>query len=92
MKRSNIGGQGVLEGVMMRAPSVCGLAVRKQSGEIVYEKESIKPATEKNKFYAFPIVRGVVSFFDLMVFGIKTMTKSAKMYDETTEDYKPFKV
>ncbi len=91
MKKSNIGGQGVLEGVMMRAPSMCGLAVRKQSGEIVYEKESITPVTEKNKFYKLPIVRGVVSFVDLMKFGIKTMTKSAKMYDDTTEDYKPSK-
>lgn len=91
MKRSKIGGQGVLEGVMMRAPSVCGLAVRKSSGEVVYQKENVKPITEKSKFYALPIVRGVVSFFDLMVFGVKTMTKAAKMYDDTTPDYKPSK-
>lgn len=91
MKRSKIGGQGVLEGVMMKAPSVCGLAVRKQSGELVYEKENVKQITQKNEFYALPIVRGVVSFFDIMVYGVKTMTKAAKMYDETTPDYKPSK-
>lgn len=91
MKRSKIGGQGVLEGVMMRAPSVCGLAVRKTNGEIVYRKENVKSAAQKNKFYSLPVVRGVVSFFDLMVFGVKTMTQAAKMYDDTTEDYKPSK-
>lgn len=91
MKRSKIGGQGVLEGVMMKAPSMCGLAVRKASGEIVYSKENIKSATQKNKFYSLPIVRGVVAFFDIMVFGVKTMTQAAKMYDDTTPDYKPSK-
>jgi uncharacterized protein YqhQ len=92
MKRSKIGGQGVLEGVMMKAPSVCGLAVRKASGEVVYEKENVRQITQKNKFYALPIVRGVVSFYDIMVYGVKTMTKAAKMYDETTPDYKPSKI
>ncbi|MDD5018274.1 MAG: DUF1385 domain-containing protein [Eubacteriales bacterium] len=91
MKKSNIGGQGVLEGVMMRAPEVCGLAVRKAKGEIVYEKENVKSATKKNKFYGLPVVRGVVSFVDMMGYGVKTLTKSAKLYDDTTEDYKPSK-
>ncbi len=91
MKRSNIGGQGVLEGVMMRAPEVCGLAVRKASGEIVFEKEKVKSLTKKNKFYSFPVVRGVISFVDMMGFGVKTISKSAKMYDDQADDYKPSK-
>ena len=91
MKKSNIGGQGVLEGVMMRAPEVCGLAVRKATGEIVYEKEYVKSATKKNKFYGLPVIRGVVSFIDMMGFGVKTLTKSAKLYGDTEEDYKPSK-
>ncbi len=91
MKRSKIGGQGVLEGVMMKAPSVCGLAVRKASGEVVYKKDKVKPVTEKNKFFKLPVVRGAISFYDIMVFGVKTMTTAAKMYDETTPDYKPSK-
>jgi len=62
MKKCNIGGQGVLEGVMMRAPSMCGLAVRKASGEIVYEKQPVTPISKKNKFFGLPIVRGVASF------------------------------
>jgi len=89
MKKSNIGGQGVLEGVMMRAPSMSGLAVRKASGKIVYEKQKIKSATQKNKFYKLPIIRGLVSFVEMMGFGVKTLTKSAKMFDEQAGDYKP---
>lgn len=91
MKKCNIGGQGVLEGVMMRSPSKSGLAVRKATGEIVYEREDVVSATKKNKFFGWPVVRGVVSFFDMMVFGVKTITKSAKLYDDTAEDYEPSK-
>ncbi len=80
-----------MEGVMMRSPSKSGLAVRKATGEIVYDRQNVTSATKKNKFYGFPIVRGVVSFIDMLVFGIKTITKSAKLFDETTEDYKPSK-
>ena len=91
MKKSKIGGQGVLEGVMMRSPEVCGLAVRRAKGEIVYDKESVKSATKKNKFYGLPVVRGVVSFVDMMGYGMKTLTKSAKLFDDTADDYKPSK-
>lgn len=91
MKKCNIGGQGVLEGVMMRSPSKSGLAVRKATGEIVYEREDVVSATKKNKFFGWPVVRGVVSFIDMMVFGVKTITKSAKLYDDTAEDYEPSK-
>jgi uncharacterized protein YqhQ len=91
MKRSNIGGQGVLEGVMMRAPSMCGLAVRKATGEIVYDKQAVTPITKKNKFFGLPIIRGVASFIDMLGFGVQTITKSAKLYDDQAEDYKPSK-
>lgn len=91
MKKCNIGGQGVLEGVMMRAPEMCGLAVRKATGEIVYDKQSVTPITKKNKFYALPVVRGIANFVDMLGFGVGTITKSAKMYDDTSEDYKPSK-
>ncbi len=91
MKKTNIGGQGVLEGVMMRAPSMCGLAVRKVTGEIVYDKQSVTPITKKNKFFGLPIIRGVASFVEMLGFGVNTITKSAKMYDDTSDDYKPSK-
>ena len=89
MKKSNIGGQGVLEGVMMRAPSVSGLAVRKATGEIVCKKKRIKSATQNNGFYKLPVIRGIVAFVEMMGMGVKTMTDSAKMYDDDEGDYKP---
>lgn len=92
MKKSNIGGQGVLEGVMMRAPSMSGLAVRKASGEVVFEKQAVKSLAKKNKFFGFPIIRGIVSFVDMLMFGVNTITKSAKLYDDTDTSAEPTKL
>ena len=92
MRKCDIGGQGVLEGVMMRAPAMCGLAVRKASGEIVYEKQPVTPISKRNKFFGLPIVRGVASLVDMLGFGVQTITKSAKLFDEQAEDYKPSKL
>ena len=91
MKKCNIGGQGVLEGLMMRAPSVSGLAVRKASGEIVFEKQAVQSLTQKNKFFGLPIIRGIVTFIEMLMFGVNTITKSAKLYDETDASVEPSK-
>ena len=91
MRKTNIGGQGVLEGVMMRSETICGLAVRKASGEVKYTKDKISLASNKNKILKLPIIRGVVNLVDMMGFGVKTLTKSAKMFDEQSTDYEPSK-
>lgn len=88
VKKCNIGGQGVLEGVMMRSQTASGLAVRRATGEIVFEKETVKSATQKNWFTRLLFVRGVVAFVDMMAYGVKTVTKSAKLFGEE-EEYKP---
>ncbi len=88
MKKSSIGGQGVLDGVMMRSPETSALAVRKSSGEIVTKKWANK--VRKNKFLKLPVVRGVVSFVDMMVTGMTTITDAAKMADEENiQEYEP---
>ena len=92
MKKTNIGGQGVLEGVMMRSQTVSGLAVRKASGKINYTKEKITLAANKNKFVKLPFIRGVVSLVDMMGMGVKTLTKAAKMYDENSTEQEPSKL
>lgn len=89
MKKCNIGGQGVLEGVMMRSETTAGLAVRKATGEIVFEREPVKSAAKKNWFTRLLFVRGVVSFVDMMKYGMSTITKSAKMYGEEDAEYEP---
>jgi len=72
----------VLEGVMMRGKTAKAVAVRDEDGIIRLEAERIVPPTKKNKFFSWPIVRGVVSFFDSMVGGMKTMMRSAEVYGE----------
>jgi len=73
---------------MMRSETTAGLAVRKASGEIVYEREPVKSASKKNWFTRLLFVRGVVAFVDMLDYGMKTTTKSAKLYGDD-EEYKP---
>lgn len=76
----------------MRSQTTSGLAVRRATGEIVFEKESVSSASNKNWFTKLLFVRGVVSFIDMMIYGVKTVTKSAKLYgEEAAEEYKPSK-
>lgn len=91
--KTSIGGQAVLEGVMMRGPEKIAVCVRKSNGEIVSDVEEIKNAKSKKTINKIPIVRGCVNFFDSMIKGVTTLMKSADMYDLEEEDptYKPSK-
>ncbi len=92
MKKTNIGGQAVLEGVMMRSEHTTGIAVRKETGEIVTQKKPTKPLSAKYKIVKLPIIRGVVNFFEMLILGVKTITDAAKLYDpEMAEEEKPSK-
>lgn len=91
--KTSIGGQAVLEGVMMRGPEKIAVAVRKSGGEIVTDIEDIKPASKRCLFFRLPIIRGCIAFFDSLITGVRTLMKSADMYDLEEEDptYKPSK-
>ncbi|MBQ3027642.1 MAG: DUF1385 domain-containing protein, partial [Lachnospiraceae bacterium] len=89
MKSSGIGGQAVLEGVMMKNKSKYAVAVRKPDGEIAIEQGEHKSVMDKCKFFKLPIIRGVVSFVESMVLGVKMLTSSAAYFDE--EEVKPGK-
>lgn len=93
MKKSNIGGQAVLEGVMMKSPDCIAIAVRRPDGIIEVEKETTNSLTDKYKILGLPIIRGMVTFFETMVIGIKTLMTSAELYgdEEELEDYQPSK-
>ena len=92
--KTSIGGQAVIEGVMMRGPKEIAVAVRKSDGEIVVDKQPVSSITEKFKFLKLPIIRGVVSFLESMILGTKTLMFSAEMYDIEEDDptYKPSKL
>ena len=90
MKPCDIGGQGVLEGVMMRSKEECALAVRKETGEIITSKWKLKQ--RRDGFLKWPVVRGCVSLVDMMKEGVKVISDSAKLYDESAAQEEPGKV
>ena len=86
MKSSNIGGQAVLEGIMMKNRDRYAVAVRKPDGEIFVQTEEFHSVTGRyKKLTTIPFVRGVFNFIDSMVLGIKTLTFSASFYEEEEE-------
>ena len=86
---SGIGGQAVLEGVMMKNRDKYAVAVRKPNGEIEVEVEEYKGICGDKKFAKLPFIRGVFAFIDSLVLGMKVTTYSASFYEE--EDEKPSK-
>ena len=73
MKSSGIGGQAVIEGIMMRNKDKYSIAVRKPDNDIEVTVRDCKVLTEKYKWMGYPIIRGVVSFIDSLVTGISTI-------------------
>lgn len=84
VEKISIGGQAVIEGVMMRSPQWLATAVRKPSGEIVYKKTKI--SSNRGKLAKIPFVRGAVSLFDALVMGIKELTFSANQSEVEEEE------
>jgi uncharacterized protein YqhQ len=72
-----VGGQAVIEGVMMRSPHSMAIAVRKPDGEIVVKKERLKFFSEKNFFFKFPLVRGIIALISALALGIRALHFSA---------------
>ena len=85
MKSSNIGGQAVLEGIMMRHGDDYAVAVRKPEGEIFVQKEEYHSVIKWKALTKIPFVRGVFNFIDSMVLGIKTLMFSAEFYEDEEE-------
>lgn len=83
--RPSIGGQAVMEGVMMNGKEHYAVSVRKTNGEIHTELFDHVSATEKHKILALPIVRGVVRFVESLVVGMRTLNYSADFFMEEEE-------
>ncbi len=86
MKSSNIGGQAVLEGIMMKNGSHYAVAVRKPNGEIEVEKSEYKSIIKWGKLTKIPFVRGTFNFIDSLVLGMKTITYSASFWEEESDE------
>ena len=78
-RRNRVGGQAVLEGVMMRAGSECATACRKPDGTIAVDRRSFVSIRKKHKFLDKPILRGIVNFIEMLILSFKTLTRSAEI-------------
>ena len=81
-QKTSIGGQAVLEGVMMRSDKSMATAVRDQDGIIRLETKRLKKKEKQSKILRFPIIRGCVAFLDSLIGGSKTLMRSAEVFGE----------
>jgi len=88
MQSSNIGGQAVLEGIMMRNGEDYAVAVRKPDGEIEVKQDKYKSVIKWKQLTRTPFIRGVFNFVDSMVLGMSTLTFSASFYEDEEPDEK----
>ena len=77
MKSSGIGGQAVIEGVMMKNRGQYAIAVRKPNGEIEVDVKSCTDVSKRKAFFRLPIVRGIMAFIDSLTLGMGTLQYSA---------------
>ena len=88
MKKCDVGGQAIIEGVMMRGSKGLATAIRTNSGKIEVNVKKTKPITKKYKFLNIPIIRGAVVLIDSLIVGIKTLNYSASFFEEDEEESK----
>ena len=79
--KTSIGGQAIMEGVMMRGPKEIAMAVRKPDNEIIVERRPISSVLQKSKILKLPIIRGCIAFFESMIVGVKALMFSAEFFD-----------
>ena len=87
-KTTSIGGQAVIEGVMMRGRNGMAVSVRDEDGVIRTETKRLTPPEKKPFIVKLPIIRGMVSYFDSLFGGMKTLMRSAEVFGETEEPSK----
>ena len=91
MKYSGIGGQAVIEGIMMRNGKKYATAVRKPDGDIAVQVDTYESVSGKCPVFCWPFIRGIFAFVDSMILGMKTLAFSASFFEDD-EDSKPSKV
>lgn len=84
--KTSVGGQALIEGIMMRGPRGAAMSVRLPDGSIDTEYKDFKQIKEKVKFLGWPLIRGVVSFIESMILGYKCLMESAEKSGLETEE------
>lgn len=85
----NVGGQAVIEGVMMRSPRRVSTSIRHPSGKIITHTEDFRSLTQKKAIFAKPVIRGIISFAEMLILGIKTLNYSAEIAADSENSGKP---
>jgi uncharacterized protein YqhQ len=85
VRKTNIGGQALIEGIMMKGPDKIATAVRKPDGEIEVVERKLNPIF-KNKFFKLPIIRGSFVLIDSLVSGVRELMYSAEFYGDDMEE------
>lgn len=88
MKRCDVGGQAVIEGVMMRGSKGQATAIRKSNGKIEVDIKRIVPITKKYKILNIPFIRGIFVLIDSLITGVETLNYSASFFEEEEEESK----
>ena len=88
MRKTQIGGQAVMEGVMMRGKCSMATAVRNSDGDIVVESKRLIPVEKKNVCYRIPVLRGIINFATMLYSGTQTLLRSSEVYGEEIEPSK----
>ena len=84
--RTSIGGQALIEGILMRGVDKQAIVIRSQTGELVTKVEPLHLLKEKHPIFGWPLIRGVVNFLDSMAHGMKAVTYSAQFLPEEEQE------
>ncbi|MBQ8535979.1 MAG: DUF1385 domain-containing protein, partial [Clostridia bacterium] len=84
--RVDIGGQAVMEGVMMKAPDAIAISVRRPNGKIVVKRTPYTAASKKHAWMGWPFIRGIINMGSMLAMGMNTLEESMKMLGEEYEE------
>ena len=86
MRKCDVGGQAVIEGVMMRGSKGIATAIRTSKGNIKVSVKKTVPLTKKYKILSLPFIRGITALLDSLIIGIKTLNYSASFFEQEEEE------
>ena len=89
--RTSIGGQALMEGIMMRGPEKQAIVIRKPDGTLEEKVDELHPLRERYRILGLPFIRGTVNFIETMVDGVKALTYSASFIPDD-EQQEPDKI
>jgi uncharacterized protein YqhQ len=87
-KKNSVGGQAIIEGVMMRGKNKVSWAIRKGPKEVLIEEQEFQSVSKKYKILGIPVIRGAVSLFESLAIGYKALSRSADIAVELEEQSK----